>query len=201
MEPSPGLAVNLADVVAEVRAAFDRYERALTTNDVATLDEMFWASPHTVRYGLGENLYGHAAIAAYRRTRGPDDLERVLSNTVITTFGRDFATASTEYHRITSGRRARQMQTWVRTPEGWRIVAAHVSWYEAPAERVPRRRLYRSTDERLIGGVCGGIAEWIGWDPTVVRVIYVVVSIVSAAFPGILAYLLLWLVVPSRRRP
>jgi hypothetical protein len=126
--PEPGLPINLPEVVAEVRAAFDRYERALTTNDVGTLDELFWPSPHTVRYGLAENLYGHDAIAAFRRARRPADLDRVLTHTVITTFGTEVATASTEYQRVDSGRRGRQMQTWLRMPEGWRIVAAHVSW-------------------------------------------------------------------------
>lgn len=198
--PQPGVEVNLPDVVAEVRAAFERYERALTTNDVATLGQLFWESPHTVRYGLAENLYGYDAIAAFRRARRADDLERVLTNTVITTLGRDVATVSTEYQRMDSGRRGRQMQTWMRMPEGWRIVAAHVSWYDGPSGRAAGRRLYRSRDERMIAGVCGGLAEWLGWDPTIVRVLYVVVSVVSAAFPGILAYLLLWILVPRAPR-
>lgn len=192
--------VNVPEVVAEVHAAFDRYERALTTNDADTLNELFWRSPHTVRFGLAENLYGHDAIAAFRRARRPVDLQRVLGNTVITTFGRDAAMASTEFHRLGSGKRGRQMQTWVRMPEGWRIVAAHVSWYEPPAGRTLGRRLERSREDRMIAGICGGIAEWLGWDPTLVRVLYVVVSIVSAAFPGILAYLLLWIVIPRSRR-
>lgn len=196
----PGLELNIPDVLAEVRAAFDRYERALTTNDVPTLNELFWRSPHTVRFGLTENLHGHDAIAAFRRARGGGDLERVLSNTVITTFGRDVATASTEFQRLDSGRRGRQMQTWIRMPDGWRIVAAHVSWYEGAGWSRARRRLYRSRDERMIGGVCGGIAEWLGWDPTIVRVLYVVVSILSVAFPGILAYLVLWIIVPRAPR-
>jgi phage shock protein PspC (stress-responsive transcriptional regulator) len=198
--PEPAVEVNLPDVVAEVRAAFERYERALTTNDVATLDALFWKSPHTVRYGLAENLYGHDAIASFRRMRRATDLDRVLTNTVITTFGRDVATASTEYQRVDSGRRGRQMQTWVRMPDGWRIVAAHVSWLERASGRAAGRRLYRSPDERMVAGVCGGLAEWLGWDPTIVRVLYVVVSIVSAAFPGILAYLLLWVLIPRAPR-
>lgn len=196
----PGLEVNIPAVLAEVRAAFDRYERALTTNDVVTLNELFWRSPHTVRFGLADNLYGHDAIAAFRRARRSGDLERVLSNTVITTFGHVVATASTEFQRLDSGRRGRQMQTWVRMPDGWRIVAAHVSWYEGPGWWRAARRLYRSRDERMIGGVCGGIAEWLGWDPTIVRVLSVVVSIASAVFPGILAYLALWVIVPRAPR-
>lgn len=120
--------INLPDVVTEVTAAFQRYETALVTNDVATLDSLFWQSPHTIRYGATENLYGYAAIADFRANRPQVDLQRTLSNTVITTYGRDFATANTEYYRPQSGRQGRQSQTWMRTPEGWRVVAAHVSF-------------------------------------------------------------------------
>lgn len=120
--------INLPEVVAEVEAAFRRYERALVGNDVATLGELFWHSPHTIRYGAGENLHGWDAIAAFRQARPPVDLKRDLIGTVITTFGRDFATANTEYRRTGSGRRGRQSQTWVRMAEGWRVVAAHVSF-------------------------------------------------------------------------
>lgn len=120
--------INLPEVVAEVQAVFDRYERALVGNDVAVLTELFWHSPHTVRYGIAENLVGWDAIVAFRQARPAVDLERDLSQTVITTFGRDFATASTEYRRRQSGRRGRQSQTWVRMAEGWRVVAAHVSF-------------------------------------------------------------------------
>ena len=119
--------VNLPGVVAEVEAAFDRYERALVGNDVAVLTELFWRSPQTVRYGMAENLKGWDAISAFRSARPPVDLDRDLMDTIITTYGRDFATASTEYRRKASGRRGRQSQTWVRMPEGWRVVAAHVS--------------------------------------------------------------------------
>jgi hypothetical protein len=119
--------VNLPEVVAEVEAAFRRYERALVGNDVAVLQELFWRSPHTVRYGIAENLLGWDAITSFRQARPAVDLDRDLSATVITTYGRDFATASTEYRRKESGRRGRQSQTWVRMPEGWRVVAAHVS--------------------------------------------------------------------------
>lgn len=117
--------INLPDVVAEVQTVFERYEAALVSNDVATLDELFWNSAHTIRYGVTENLYGYAAIAAFRSARPSAGLERTLANTVITTYGRDFATANTEFQR--SGRQGRQSQTWVRMPEGWRVVSAHVS--------------------------------------------------------------------------
>ena len=119
--------VNLPDVLADVTAAFERYEVALVTNDVAVLDELFWNSPHTLRYGATENLYGFDEIRAFRAGRPSAGLARTLGRTVITTFGRDFATANTEFHRAQSDRIGRQSQTWVRTPEGWRVVAAHVS--------------------------------------------------------------------------
>jgi hypothetical protein len=118
--------INHPETLAEVTAAFRRYEQALVTNDVAVLDELFWASPLTLRYGVGENLYGHAEIKAFRAARSPAGLERSLSRTLITTFGRDFATANTLFER--AGRQGRQSQSWVRLPGiGWRIVAAHVS--------------------------------------------------------------------------
>ena len=127
--------INLPDVVAEVNAAFRRYETALVANDAATLSELFWDSPHTIRYGLAENLYGADEIRAFRNARPGGDLSRDLARTVITTYGRDFATASTLYRRRETGRTGRQMQTWLRTPEGWRVVAAHVSFvdYDFPA--------------------------------------------------------------------
>lgn len=121
------LPVNLPDVVAEVAAAFARYEQALVTNDVTVLDELFWRSPHTLRYGVGENLYGWDQIASFRAGRSPAGLTRTLQNTVITTYGHDCATANTEFRRATTEKIGRQSQTWVRMPEGWRIVAAHVS--------------------------------------------------------------------------
>ncbi len=119
--------INIPEVVAEVTAAFERYEKALTGNDVAVLDELFWNHPATLRYGVGENLYGHAAIAAFRQGRPAAGLDRTLRNTVITTFGRDLATANTEFLRPSTERVGRQSHTWVRMPDGWRIVAAHVS--------------------------------------------------------------------------
>jgi hypothetical protein len=126
--------LNLPEVVAEVTAAFERYERALNANEIAVLDESFWASPHTVRYGLAENLYGRDEILAFRKGRPVTDVEpRRLLRTVITTFGRDFATANCEFQRERSGRRGRQSQTWARTPQGWRVISAHVSWFDKPA--------------------------------------------------------------------
>lgn len=120
--------INRPVVVAEVTTAFQRYETALVDNDIDTLDQLFWDSELTLRYGAGENLHGIQAIRAFRRQRATDDLARELIHTVITTFGDDTATANTEYRRLGSGRRGRQSQTWIRFPEGWRIVAAHVSW-------------------------------------------------------------------------
>lgn len=121
--------INIPEVVAEVQAAFERYEAALNTNDVAVLDATFWDSGHTVRYGLGENLYGRDEILAFRKSRPPVDLRRKLLRTSITSFGRDFATASCEFLKVDSNRRGRQSQAWVRTPDGWRVVSAHVSWF------------------------------------------------------------------------
>lgn len=120
--------VDLPEVVAEVEAAFARYEKALVSNDVATLDALFHDDARTIRYGGAENLYGYGQIKAFRAARSPAGLERSLSKTVITTYGRDFAVASTLFHRSTTpGKIGRQMQTWVRFAEGWRVVAAHVS--------------------------------------------------------------------------
>lgn len=119
--------VNDPLVVAEVAAEFERYETALLANDTATLDALFWNSPLTLRYGVGERLYGYDAIAAFRQARTGGSPKRVLANTIITTFGHDFATANTEFHRTGEPRIGRQSQTWVRTANGWRIVSAHVS--------------------------------------------------------------------------
>ena len=124
--------IDSPDVRSEVEAAFARYEVALTTNDVATLQDLFWRNPRTIRYGIAENLYGSDEIAAFRAARSPVGLARSISRTVITTYGRYFATASTLFERETvPGRIGRQMQTWARMPEGWRIVAAHVSLIDA----------------------------------------------------------------------
>jgi Protein of unknown function (DUF3225) len=125
--------INLPDVVAEVKAAFEAYEKALVSNDVAALDAIFRDNPRTIRYGGGENLYGYQEIAAFRAARSPAGLARTLSRTVITTYGRDFAVASTLFHRPSmAGKVGRQMQTWVRFEEGWRVVAAHVSVINEP---------------------------------------------------------------------
>lgn len=123
--------IDLPEVMAEVRAAFERYERALVGNDVAELDALFWDDARTIRYGGAENLYGIEAIRAFRAARSPAGLERALDGTVITTYGRDMAVASTLFRRA-PGRVGRQMQTWMRTPDGWKVVAAHVSVIDAP---------------------------------------------------------------------
>jgi len=119
--------INLPEVLAEVRAVFERYEDALVNNRIEVLDELFWDSPHTLRYGVGENLHGIEAIRAFRLARPAAGLARTLQNTVITTYGRDVASASTEFRREGSDRVGRQSQTWVRFAAGWRVVAAHVS--------------------------------------------------------------------------
>ena len=119
--------INLPEVVTEVTAAFERYEAALVGNDIGVLNELFRGAPYTVRFGLGENLYGHDEIAVFRAARSPVGLMRSLHNTVITIFGRDFATTSTEFRRDGNPRIGRQQQSWVRFAEGWRVVAAHVS--------------------------------------------------------------------------
>jgi hypothetical protein len=120
--------VDRPEVVAEVTAAFERYEQALVSNDIAALDAIFRDDPRTIRYGGGENLYGYGEIKAFRAGRSPAGLARALSKTVITTYGRDFAVASTLFQRESApGKIGRQMQTWVRFADGWHVVAAHVS--------------------------------------------------------------------------
>jgi hypothetical protein len=131
--PQPGhedyeMEVDMPDVLAEVTGQFARYEAALVGNDVAVLDQLFRADVRTLRYGIGENLYGYDAITAFRAARSPVGLMRRTEKTVITTYGRDTAVASTLFYRDSApGRVGRQMQTWIRFPEGWKIVAAHVS--------------------------------------------------------------------------
>jgi hypothetical protein len=120
--------IDLPEVVAEVTACFGRYEQALVANDVAALNAFFRDDPRTIRYGADEILYGYDQIKAFRAARSPVALGRTLSRTVITTYGRDFAVAATLYERPSApGKAGRQMQTWVRFPDGWRVVAAHVS--------------------------------------------------------------------------
>jgi hypothetical protein len=130
--------VDLPDVLAEVTTQFERYEQALVANDVGVLDELFRADSRTLRYGIGENLYGYDEITAFRAARSPVGLMRRTAKTVITTYGRDTAVASTLFYRETApGRVGRQMQTWVRFPEGWKIVAAHVSVIDEPRDQKP----------------------------------------------------------------
>jgi Protein of unknown function (DUF3225) len=124
--------LNIPEVVAEVAAAFERYEDALVNNKVEVLNELFWKSPHTMRYGISENLYGHDAICGFRAARSPVGLARERRNVKIVTFGRDYAVANTEFYRGTTPKWGRQSQTWARMPEGWRIVAAHVSLIDPP---------------------------------------------------------------------
>ena len=125
--------INDPKIHDEMVAVFARYEQALVSNDVAVLDELFWESDHTIRYGGGENLYGAAEILAFRKARPSSGLERNLLRTTITTFGNDFATASTLFSRAaTPGKIGRQMQTWARMEDGWRVVAAHVSVIDTP---------------------------------------------------------------------
>ena len=127
--------IDLPDVLAEVTAQFARYEKALVSNDVAVLGELFRDDPRTLRYGIGENLYGYEAINAFRAARSPAGLMRKTEKTVITTYGRDTAVASTLFYRDSApGQVGRQMQTWIRFPEGWRIVAAHVSIIDEPRD-------------------------------------------------------------------
>jgi hypothetical protein len=130
--------VDLPEVVAEVQAAFDRYERALMSNDVAVLDAIFRADPRTIRYGAAEILYGHDEIKAFRATRSPVGLARTLSKTVISTYGRDFGVASTLFERASlPGKIGRQSQAWVRFEDGWHVVGAHVSLIDRPVEAAP----------------------------------------------------------------
>jgi hypothetical protein len=125
--------IDLPEVVAEVKAEFERYERALVSNDVEVLDSIFRDDPRSIRYGGGESLYGYREIEAFRAARSPVGLARTLSKTVITAYGRDFAVASTLFHRTAmAGKVGRQMQTWVRFEQGWRVVAAHVSVIDEP---------------------------------------------------------------------
>jgi hypothetical protein len=135
--------INLPKPLEELGKAFDRYERALVENDPATLEELFWKSPHTLRYGIAENLYGWDKICAYRRHRASEGgaPAREITRKVLTTYGHDFGTANVEYRRVGSGKTGRQSQTWMRTPEGWRVVAAHVSMpqvIDEPGSNKPR---------------------------------------------------------------
>jgi len=125
--------IDLPDVLAEVTAQFQRYEKALVSNDVAALDELFHREARTLRYGIGETLYGYSEISSFRAARSPVGLMRRTARTIVTSYGRDMAVASTLFYRDTlPGKVGRQMQTWVRFADGWRIVAAHVSIIDEP---------------------------------------------------------------------
>jgi hypothetical protein len=119
--------INTSNILAEVQAVFERYEQAAAHSDVAVLDELFWNNPLTLRYGIAENLYGFDSIQSFRASRSKG-VKRTLNNTVITTYGDDFATANTEFQSAGNPRNGRQSQTWIRTADGWRIASAHVSW-------------------------------------------------------------------------
>lgn len=119
--------INDPVALAELTKAFAEYEQALVTNDIATLDQLFWNSPHTLRYGVGENLYGFEAIQEFRNSRPAQGLARTVTRTALTTFGSDYGVANIEFVRAGSERIGRQSQSWVRFDEGWRVVAAHVS--------------------------------------------------------------------------
>ena len=121
------IAINRPDTVARVQEAFDTYEKALLKNDLDVLDGYFWTSEFTVRFGVAENLYGAEAIAAYRRQCRPVGPGRLLHGTVVTTFNDEFATVSTQFRDGETDNIGRQMQTWVQFPDGWKVVAAHVS--------------------------------------------------------------------------
>jgi hypothetical protein len=120
--------INRPEVVAEIAAAVEQYERALSANNIERLNDWFWKSPQTVRFGLGENLYSHEAIASFRAARRPSNLHRRDTKSVITTFGREFAAVSVAFEQGDPPRAGRMSQSWVRCAEGWRIVAAHVSF-------------------------------------------------------------------------
>jgi hypothetical protein len=133
--PNSLMQINLPEIVAEVTSSVARYEAALVSNDVVVLDALFWESPHTLRYGASENLYGYDAIKAFRAGRSTANLQRSVRHFAVTTFGRNFATANIEFHRVGEARVGRQSQTWVRTPQGWRVVAAHISFMEQSRQR------------------------------------------------------------------
>ena len=118
--------INNPGVLAEITAQFNRYQQAIIDNDIAVLNELFWHDALTIRYGIGENLYGHQEIAAYRGTRDPKSVLRVVGKSIVTSYGHDAATTNIEFSR--AGRNGRQSQAWIRMPQGWRIVAAHVSY-------------------------------------------------------------------------
>jgi hypothetical protein len=121
--------INDPEVIAELRALYPEYEQALVTNDAETLTRMFWASPHVMRFGVTENLYGIDEIEAFRKGRPSVNLARTIRRLDIVTFGHDYGSITLEFERDVQGKivQGRQSQVWVRLQEGWRIVAAHVS--------------------------------------------------------------------------
>jgi len=121
--------INDPEIVAELQALYPKYEAALMTNDAETLTQMFWASPHAMRFGVTENLYGIEEIEAFRKSRPSTNLARIVRRLDVVTFGRDFGSVTLEFERTANGKiiSGRQSQVWVRLPEGWRIVSAHVS--------------------------------------------------------------------------
>lgn len=125
-------AINQADALSELEAAFAEYERAFIANDVATLDRLFWDSPHTLRYGAGENLYGYDEIRAFRSGRPSNNLARTIVRKSVVSVGRDFGVTNIEFTRTTTDRIGRQSQTWVRFADGWKVISAHVSLMDAP---------------------------------------------------------------------
>jgi hypothetical protein len=131
--PKAEMAIDLPEVVAQVKEAYDRYNNAINLGKLKVLNDTFWNDPRTIRYGQAENLYGYKEIEGFRANARPLDPPRTLSKTVITTYGRDFAVASTLTYRANqSGKVGRQMQTWVRFPDGWHVVAAEVSTIDEP---------------------------------------------------------------------
>ena len=127
--------INQPDVHAEVTASAMRYERAFVANDIPVLDELFWRSEHTIRYGATEVLYGAEEIAAFRRARGAKELARTIRRLVVTTFGAEFAIVNLEFEREGTSTIGRQSQGWVRMAEGWRVVSAHISSMPASTEK------------------------------------------------------------------
>jgi hypothetical protein len=123
------------EVADEVRRAVEAYETALMTNAVEALDAFFWDSPLTVRYGVAESLHGFAEIAAFRRERGGGSPPRARERTQIITLSHDAAVAHVEFTRLDTGRRGRQSQVWIRTPEGWKVISAHVSLLQDGADQ------------------------------------------------------------------
>ena len=121
--------INIPEVVAELQALYPKYEAALMSNDAETLTKMFWASPQAMRFGIAENLYGIDEIEAFRKARPAVNLARTVRRLDIVAFGNDFGSVTLEFERVVNGRTisGRQSQVWVRFPEGWRIVSAHVS--------------------------------------------------------------------------